>query len=93
MERKTVLSELEPGELFDDALPNDPPSRERIYRVIGVRTRTLIAENLLGVRRSFTRSHEAVRASRELWDRLAATASPATPFQRGAASEGRTEAG
>jgi hypothetical protein len=84
MDPKVPISALEPGELFDDSLPNDAPSRERLYRVVGVRTRTVLAENVPGIRRSFTKEHEVVRATKELWDRMAKLAVPATPYDRAA---------
>jgi hypothetical protein len=62
---------LDPGELFDDSL--DSPTRDGVYRVVAVRTRTVLADNVAGLRRSFDKRHLVRRADRELWDRLAAS--------------------
>lgn len=79
MQPRVFVSQLEPGDLFDDSRPTETPARESVYRVIGVRSKTVLAENVVGIRRSFTKGHEVARATRELWDRLVATPAPAAP--------------
>jgi hypothetical protein len=82
VEQKVLVSELEPGDYFDDALPAEAPSRDRYYRVVGVRSSTVLAENVVGIRRSFTKSHETQRGTKEVWEHLRAAAQPATPAER-----------
>jgi hypothetical protein len=89
MEPTVLVSALEPGDLFDDALPGEAPSRDRAYRVVGVRTKTVLVENAVGIRRSFSR--EADRRVQRLdpatWQQLVST-KPAAPAQVKKEAEG-----
>ncbi len=66
------IQNLKPGDVFEDKSPHLDAGRDNVYRFDVRRRRTIIAENVMGIRRSFNLMHLVKPASVEVWNQLSA---------------------
>ena len=79
MEDKVRLDSLASGDVFEMTALGTQPGPEDVFRIETIRSKTILARNVLGLLQSFAHKTEVRRAPADLWARLES--------QRGARAE------
>jgi hypothetical protein len=70
VENEVRLDSLASGDVFEMTAPGVQPGPEDVFRIEMIRSKTILARNVLGSRLSFAHATSVRRATPELWARL-----------------------